>query len=69
MDQAPPLQSPDQARLSVFRDIETFYSPRRRFSSLGGISPDEYKQRFGAGDKIERLIQQRQQEQPNPVVL
>jgi putative transposase len=39
-------QSRDQARLSVFRYIETFYNPRRRHSSLGGISPDEYEHRF-----------------------
>ena len=36
-------QSRDQARLSIFRYIETFYNPRRRHSSLGGISPDEYE--------------------------
>jgi len=33
-------ESRDQARLSIFRYIETFYNPRRRHSSLGGISPD-----------------------------
>jgi putative transposase len=33
----------DQARLSIFRYIETFYNPRRRHSALGGISPDEYE--------------------------
>ena len=38
-------QSRDQARLSIFRYIETFYNPRRRYSSLGGISPDEYELR------------------------
>jgi putative transposase len=39
-------ESRDQARLSIFRYIETFYNPRRRHSSLAGISPDEYEQRF-----------------------
>jgi len=38
-------QSRDQARLSIFRYIETFYNPRRRHSALGGISPDEYERR------------------------
>jgi putative transposase len=39
-------QSRDHARLSIFRYIETFYNPRRRHSSLGGISPDEHENRF-----------------------
>jgi putative transposase len=38
-------QSRDQARLSIFTYIETFYNPRRRHSSIGGISPDEYERR------------------------
>jgi putative transposase len=38
-------KSRDQARLSIFRFIETFYNPRRRHSGLGGISPDEYENR------------------------
>jgi putative transposase len=39
-------RSRDQARLSIFRYVETFYNPRRRHSPLGGISPDEYERRF-----------------------
>lgn len=39
-------QSRDQARLSIFRYLETFYNPRRRHSSLGGISPDQYELRW-----------------------
>jgi putative transposase len=39
-------ESRDQARLSIFRYIETFYNPRRRHSSLGGISPDRYERRY-----------------------
>jgi putative transposase len=38
-------RSRDQARLSIFQYIETFYNPRRRHSALGGISPDEYETR------------------------
>jgi putative transposase len=38
-------ESRDQARLSIFRYIETFYNPRRRHSSIGGISPDQYERR------------------------
>jgi putative transposase len=39
-------QSRDQARLSIFPYVETFYNPRRRHSSLGGVSPDEHELRF-----------------------
>jgi transposase InsO family protein len=49
-------QSRDQARLSIFRYIETFYNPRRRHSSLGGISPDKYDRRFRADYKARRSI-------------
>jgi putative transposase len=47
-------QSRDQARLSVFTYIETFYNPRRRHSALGGISPDEYENRLRNRQKEER---------------
>lgn len=33
----------DQARLAVFRYIESFYNPLRRHSSIGMRSPDEYE--------------------------
>jgi putative transposase len=45
--------SRDQARLSIFQYIETFYNPRRRHSSIGGISPDEYERRHRNNDKEE----------------
>ena len=47
-------QSRDQARLSIFQYIETFYNPRRRHSALGGISPDEYEKRCLNGQAKER---------------
>ena len=39
----------DQARLAVFDYIETFYNPRRRHSSLGNSSPDEYEESTTSG--------------------
>jgi len=33
----------DDARLSVFRYIETFYNPRRRHQTLGYKSPDQFE--------------------------
>ena len=47
--------SRDQARLSIFRYIETFYNPRRRHSALGGISPDEYERRCLNRHEKERI--------------
>ena len=35
----------DQARLALFRYIESFYNPLRRHSSLGMLSPNDYEQR------------------------
>lgn len=45
--------SRDQARLSIFQYIETFYNPRRRHSSIGSISPDEYEHRHQTNDEQE----------------
>lgn len=36
----------DQARLALFRYIESFYNPLRRHSSLTMLSPDEYERRY-----------------------
>jgi len=47
--------SRDQARLSIFTYIETFYNPRRRHSSIGGISPDEYERRCLNRQEKERI--------------
>ena len=33
----------DQARLALFRYIESFYNPLRRHSSLGMLSPNDYE--------------------------
>ena len=36
----------DQARLALFRYIESFYNPLRRHSSLEMRRPDEYEHRY-----------------------
>ena len=36
----------DQARLALFRYIESFYNPLRRHSSLAMLSPDTYEARY-----------------------
>ena len=33
----------NDARLSVFKYIETFYNPRRRHQTLGYKSPDQFE--------------------------
>lgn len=40
------FQTRDQARLALFRYIESFYNPLRRHSSLGMHSPNTYEQRY-----------------------
>jgi putative transposase len=35
----------DEARADIFDYMERFYNPRRRHSSLGGISPMKYEKR------------------------
>ncbi len=36
----------DQARLALFRYIESFYNPLRRHSSLDMLSPNDYETRY-----------------------
>lgn len=36
----------DEARADLFQYIEGFYNPQRRHSTIGGISPVEFEQRF-----------------------
>ena len=33
----------EEARLSVFKYIETFYNPKRLHQTLGYLSPDQYE--------------------------
>lgn len=40
------FQTRDQARLALFRYIESFYNPLRRHSSLEMLSPDDYEARY-----------------------
>ncbi len=48
-------QSRDQARLSIFRYIETFYNPRRRHSALGYRSPADYELEYERMKKQEAI--------------
>jgi putative transposase len=50
-------RSRDEARLSIFRYVETFYSPRRRHSSLGSISPTRTRSVFKTANGRKALIQ------------
>jgi putative transposase len=40
------FQTRDQARLALFRYIESFYNPLRRHSSLAMLSRTEYERRY-----------------------
>jgi putative transposase len=40
------FQTRDQARLALFRYIESFYNPLRRHSSLEMLSPNDYEARY-----------------------
>ena len=40
------FQTRDQARLALFRYIESFYNPLRRHSSLTMLSPNDYEARY-----------------------
>jgi putative transposase len=38
----------DDARADLFDYVERFYNPRRKHSTLGNISPDEFERRFAS---------------------
>ena len=40
------FQTRDQARLELFRYIESFYNPLRRHSSIAMLSPNDYEARY-----------------------
>jgi transposase InsO family protein len=44
-----PYATEAQARMEVFKYIETFYNPSRRHSALDYLSPAEYERRYEAG--------------------
>ena len=46
VDRGPRYKSRDAARADVFDYIERFYNPRRRHSTLGYISPEQFEQQF-----------------------
>ena len=37
-----------EARMAVFRFIEGFYNPSRRYSAIGYLSPSEFEKRYAA---------------------
>jgi putative transposase len=42
----PRYRTRDEARADLFEYIEAFYNPQRRHSTIGGVSPAEFEQRF-----------------------
>ncbi len=42
------FKSQIEARMAIFEFIEGFYNPRRRHSSIGGVSPIQYERRHGS---------------------
>jgi putative transposase len=38
----------DDARADIFDYIERFYNPRRRHSTLNGLSPVEFEERYAS---------------------
>ena len=42
----PRYRTRDEARADIFQYIEGFYNPRRRHSTLGQVSPEEFERQF-----------------------
>ena len=48
----------EEAKADLFQYLEGFYNPRRRHSTLGGVSPMEFERQNRPGDRCGRVAEQ-----------